>query len=233
MGSGSASPNDVAAAFSLLGGHFVTPAERLAERAADCVGLVLDWDGVFNAGVKGEGGESPFSEADSMGLNLLRFALWRAHGRLPVAAVITGEENAAAKRFALRERFDVVYTGVKNKLDALESLCAKHEISPERIAVMFDDVNDLGVAARCGIRVLVRRDSSPLLREYAVRRGLADYVTAAEPPRSHAVREGAELLLGLIGGFDAAVALRSSWDPEYVRYFEARQAVVTRFGSAT
>ena len=90
------------AAFSALGGTFVTPAERIAERAAACRAVVFDWDGVFNSGAKGEGASSSFSEADSMGINLLRYGLWRARGRLPVAAVITGERNETAIRFATR-----------------------------------------------------------------------------------------------------------------------------------
>lgn len=229
---GSASLDDVAGLFEALGGTFVTSAVRLAERAAACRGIVLDWDGVFNSGVKSEAGESPFSEADSMGLNLLRFAMWRAHGRLPVVAIITGEQNPAARRLAAREHFDVVYTGVKNKIEALERLCLAHAVQADQLISIFDDVNDLGVAARCAVRLLVRRDASPLLREYGVRRGLVDYVTAVGPS-GHAVRECTELLLGLLGSFDAVVDLRSAFDPEYARYFDARQAVETRFEPAT
>jgi len=232
MGAYSESLTDLAEAFAALGGVFVSPPERLAEQAAACRGLVFDWDGVFNTGVKDSSGESPFSEADSMGLNLLRFGMWRAHGRLPVTAVITGEENAAVRRFAMREHLDVVCTGVKNKVAALDRLCAAHGVEPRQLAFVFDDANDLGVAARCGVRVLVRRDASPLLREHAVREGIVDYVTGA-PSGANAVREAAELMLGLIGRFDDAVALRAAWDPAYVRYYEARQAIETRFETAT
>ena len=38
---------------------------------------------------KGEGAESTYSEPDSMGTNLLRYALWRQQGELPIAALIT------------------------------------------------------------------------------------------------------------------------------------------------
>ena len=221
----------IEAAFSALGGVFVTPAERIAARAAACRGLVFDWDGVFNSGEKGEGTPSSFSEADSMGVNLLRYGLWRAHGRLPAAAVITGEQNETARRFAVREHFDAIYSGVRNKIGALEHFCAGQALRPDQIVVVFDDVNDLGMAARAGVRVLVRREASPLLREYAVRHGLVDYVTGASAD-AHAVREAAELLLGLCGAFDEVVALRSAWDADYVRYFEARQAVETRFEQA-
>jgi 3-deoxy-D-manno-octulosonate 8-phosphate phosphatase (KDO 8-P phosphatase) len=222
----------IESAFSSRGGAFVTPAARIAARAAACRGLVFDWDGVFNPGAKGQGATSSFSEADSMGVNLLRFALWRASGRLPIAAVVTGEENPTARRFATREHFDVVYSGVKNKVVALEHLCSAHGVEPQSLIAIFDDVNDLGMAARCGVRVLVRRDASPLLREYAVRHGLVDYVTAASA-NEHPVREASELLLGVTRAFDAVVGLRIAWDSEYARYFEARQAVETRFEHAS
>jgi 3-deoxy-D-manno-octulosonate 8-phosphate phosphatase (KDO 8-P phosphatase) len=222
---------DIGAAFSALGGVFVTPAERIAERAAACRAVVLDWDGVFNAGAKGEGAASPFSEADSMGINLLRYGLWRAHGRLPVAAVITGEQNETATRFATREHFDAIYAGVKNKIAALEHLCVSHSLRADETIVVFDDVNDLGMAAQAGVRVLVRREASPLLTEYVVRHRLADYVTGSRAD-AHAVREAAELVLGLLRRFDEVVHRRSAWDPDYVRYFEARQAVETRFEHA-
>ena len=42
------------------------------------------------------------------------------------------------------------------------------------------------------------------------------------------MREVCELLLGLLGSFEAVVASRVAWDDEYARYFAARQAVATR-----
>jgi 3-deoxy-D-manno-octulosonate 8-phosphate phosphatase (KDO 8-P phosphatase) len=91
---------------------------------------------------------------------------------------------------------------------------------------VFDDVNDLGMAFACGIRVLVRRDASPLLRDYVARQHLCDYITAHTPDRN-AVRETCELLLGLLGSFDSVVASRVAWDADYDRYFTARQRVAT------
>src|SRR5690606_21665371 len=140
-------------AYSESGGIFVTPAEQIAARDAACRGIVFDWDGVFNGGTKGEGGASPFSEADSMGINLLRYGFWRAHGRLPVTAVITGEQNKAAQRFATREHFHAIYSGIKNKIAALEHLCGQHSVPADQLVAVFDDVNDLGMAARAGVRV--------------------------------------------------------------------------------
>jgi 3-deoxy-D-manno-octulosonate 8-phosphate phosphatase (KDO 8-P phosphatase) len=214
--------------FGKLGGTFVTPILTLVERARDIRGFVSDWDGVFNQGAKGEGAESTYSEPDSMGTNLLRYALWRQHGAMPIAALITGADNPSARSFALREHFHAIYFGARNKTGAIESLCRNHRVSSERLVCIFDDVNDLGMAFACGIRVYVQRSASPLLRDYVVRQGLCDYVTA-HPSERHAVREVCELLLGLLGAFDAVVGSRVAWDASYAAYFAERQAVTTEF----
>jgi 3-deoxy-D-manno-octulosonate 8-phosphate phosphatase (KDO 8-P phosphatase) len=214
--------------FGRLGGTFVTPIGTLVERAREIRGFVSDWDGVFNQGAKGEGAESTYSEPDSMGTNLLRYALWRQHGALPIAALITGADNPSARSFALREHFNAIYFGARNKTAAIESLCRNHRVSSERLVCIFDDVNDLGMAFACGIRVYVQRSASPLLRDYVVRQGLCDYVTA-HPSERHAVREVCELLLGLLGAFDAVVASRVAWDASYAAYFAERQALSTEF----
>jgi 3-deoxy-D-manno-octulosonate 8-phosphate phosphatase (KDO 8-P phosphatase) len=212
--------------FRKLGGTFITPIGTLVERARTLRGFVSDWDGVFNQGAKGEGSESTYSEPDSMGTNLLRYALWRRNRELPIAALITGAENPSARSFAVREHFHAVYYGSRNKTAAIEALCRAHSCSSDRLVCVFDDVNDLGMAFACGIRVYVQRSASPLLREYVVRQGLCDYVTAHSAER-HAVREVCELLLGLLGSFDSVVASRVAWDREYAAYFSARQAVTT------
>jgi 3-deoxy-D-manno-octulosonate 8-phosphate phosphatase (KDO 8-P phosphatase) len=219
---------EVEAVFSALGGQFLTPAAEIARRVAGIRAIVLDWDGVFSKGAKGEGVTSTFSEADSMGLNLLRFALWRARGELPFAALITGEDNPSARRFAAREHLHAVYSGAKDKRVALAHVCEMFAVEAPALVYVFDDVNDLGMAARCGLRAVVRRDASPLLQDYVARHGLCDYLTGADAGE-YAVREVSELLLGLLGTFGDVVRARSEWAPEYVRYFEARQAVEPRW----
>jgi len=218
---------EIEARFSKLGAVFLTPIGVLRQRLKTVRGLVCDWDGVFNAGSKGEGATSTFGEPDSMGTNLLRYALWREHDSLPVAALITGADNPSARAFALREHFDAIYFGARTKTSAIEALCRAHNLSSEQLVCIFDDVNDLGMAFGCGIRVLVRRDASPLLHDYVTRQNLCDYITA-HPPERHAVREVCELLLGLLGSFDAVVASRVAWDDDYARYFAARQGVATQ-----
>ena len=221
-------PEAELAVFSRLGGTFVTPIGTLVERMRMIRGFVSDWDGVFNQGAKGEGAESTYNEPDSMGTNLLRYALWREHSELPIAALITGLHNPSARTFALREHFHAVYYGARNKTAAIEALCRTQRVSSDRLVCIFDDVNDLGMAFACGIRVYVQRSASPLLREYVVRQGLCDYVTA-HPAERHAVREVCELLLGLLGSFESVVTSRVAWDADYAAYFSARQALTTEF----
>jgi 3-deoxy-D-manno-octulosonate 8-phosphate phosphatase (KDO 8-P phosphatase) len=218
--------------FSDLGALFSTGASELRSRLRAVRALVFDWDGVFNAGTKVGTGGSGFSEADSMGTNLLRYALWRRDGRLPGTAVITGEDNPAARAFAEREHFDAVYYGVKDKTRAFEHFCAERALTGADVLCVVDDVNDLGMAARCVIRVLIRRDASALLQEYVVRHGLIDYVSAMTPDRC-AVREVSELMLGLLGAYEAVLASRIAFDSDYAGYFRARQAVDTQLHDAS
>ena len=217
---------DAAARFAALGGVFVTEPPALAERLGDIRALVFDWDGVFNTGVKGPGAASTFSEADSMGTNMLRYGLWRSREVLPRSVIITGEANPAAEIFAKREHFDGLYQGVRNKGETIDQLCRDYGLARSELVCFFDDINDLGMAADCGVRVLVRRDSSPLLKELVIREARCDYITASESG-SHAVREAAEMLLGLMNAFDTVVHSRVAFDESYSRYLAARQAIAT------
>ncbi len=208
--------------FESAGGRFATAAADIAAALAQCRGVVFDWDGVFTPGRKSEQAHSDFSEADSMGTNMLRYGMWRALGHLPFVAVISGERNPTAAYLAGREHFNAVFTGIRNKGEALDRIASEHGVTAEQLICVFDDINDLGMASRCRVRAMVRRNASPLLADYATRNGLCDYVTGSE---DHAVREVCELLLGLMGTFDDVVRSRVAFDDEYQSYFAARQAV--------
>jgi 3-deoxy-D-manno-octulosonate 8-phosphate phosphatase (KDO 8-P phosphatase) len=212
--------------FSERGASFLSSAEALSAKLESIRAFVFDWDGVFNTGAKGAGHASSFAEADSMGTNLVRYAHWRMHAELPVTAIVTGADNPSAVQFAEREHFSVVYARLTDKSKVLIALRERYGIDAGQIAYVFDDVNDLAVAAHAGLRFLVRRDASPLLQEYVARRGLCDYITAAEGGR-YAVREVAELLLGILQCYDDVVTSRLDWDADYARYFAARQAADT------
>jgi 3-deoxy-D-manno-octulosonate 8-phosphate phosphatase (KDO 8-P phosphatase) len=183
--------------FHAAGGRFVTPVEELTKKLDQCRAIVFDWDGVFNTGQKGHTAASGFSEADSMGTNMLRYGLWRTLGELPYTAIISGEDNQSAIAFAERERLTAVYTGIRKKQDVIAHLCAATGLLPLQIACVFDDINDL-----------------------------PDYVTGATAG-NFAVREACELLLACMGTYDETLDSRIASDDDYEAYFTARQAVVT------
>ncbi len=220
------SPESVQALFESGGGRFVRPAAEIAASLAGCRGIVFDWDGVFNPGRKGEV-SSDFSEVDSMGTNMLRYGLWRETGSLPFAAIISGESNRTAAQFAEREHFHAVYTGIRDKREVIDKITAEQSIDAKQLICVFDDINDLGMAGLCGVRLMVRRDASPLLASHAARQGACDYLTGSA---NYAVREICELLLGLLGSYDEVVSSRVAVDDDYQRYFTARQAIVCRTG---
>ena len=114
-------PEKVAGIFESKGGRFLTPSLSISEKLRSIQCLVFDWDGVFHPGTKQPGGSSSFSEVDSMGINLLRFALWHQNGVLPKVAIITGEDNPTARYYAEREHFDAVYFKARKKDVAFES----------------------------------------------------------------------------------------------------------------
>lgn len=211
--------------FEKMGGRFVTLPDVLAEKAARIRAVVFDWDGVFNDGVKDESGSSTFSEVDSMGTNLLRFGLWLHQGRMPASAIITGVHNERALELVGREHFHAGYVQAKHKVAVLEHFLNQHGLQPHEVAFFFDDALDLSVAAVAGVRILVKRAANPLFTNYVLANDLADYVTGHESGR-FAVREGCELLLGLLGRYDEVMAERLRYFPVYDDYYAARQAIV-------
>ncbi|MFN3875435.1 MAG: hypothetical protein ACK4L7_05950 [Flavobacteriales bacterium] len=193
-------------------------------RLARIRAVLFDWDGVFNDGFKDAEGGSPFSEVGSMGVNLLRFALWLRHGRLPVAAVITGQHNPLAQRFAQRERLHGVYMGFTNKPGAFDALLAKHDLRADEVAFFFDDVLDLPVAARCGLRVMIGSPATAWLVEQAIARGEADLVTA-NGGGSNGLREATDAVIALLANGAEVIEHRAKYSETYQRYLGERQAV--------
>ena len=212
----------VAKMFAAAGGRFLTKPTALAGRLGAVRALLFDWDGVFTDGRGGSG----FAEADSMGVNLLRFGFWLRDGKLPPAAIVSGRENPAALEFGDREHLHAVYTGVGDKRTALGHFRDAYRLAPDQVAAVFDDVNDLAVARECGVRILVHRPGGPLFRRSVAAGKLCDYVTA-NPGSACAVREAAELMLGLMGMFEAVIDARVASNPSYREYFAQRQSCVT------
>ncbi|MBK9149025.1 MAG: phosphatase [Flavobacteriales bacterium] len=197
---------------------------ELLRRLARTKAVLFDWDGVFNDGFKDADGGSPFSEVGSMGVNLLRFALWLRNSSLPKAAVITGQHNPYAERFAQRERLHGVYMGFTNKPEAFDAFLAKHGLQADEVAFFFDDVLDLPVAARCGLRVMIGSSVTAWLVEQAIARGEVDLVTANNGG-ANGLREATDAVIALLGNGADVIAHRTAYSETYQRYLSERQAV--------
>ena len=210
--------------FKNIGGQFITPAQTIAQKLKNIKAFAFDWDGVFNDGIKSSGHPNGFSEVDSMGINLLRYEYYLRNGQLPIAAIITGEENPTARDFANRESFFAVYFRIKNKTEAFEHFCQTHNLLPENVAWFFDDVLDLNLARQCGVRFYLGRNSQPLTNKFAIENGMVDYISGHQGGQ-HALRECCELAIGLSDNFDTVLNHRLSFDPNYAEYFANRNKV--------
>jgi len=215
---------DLEETFVTLGGTFLTPPGEIASRLANIRVFIFDWDGVFNNGTKTGDTGSPFSEIDSMGINLLRFSFWLKTGQILHSYIITGMNNHAAMGFAKREHFNGIFMNQKNKMLALNAICESQKIRPDQAAFLFDDIIDLAVARECGLSFYVNRECNPLLSAYIMENRIASYITA-NSGNNNAIREICELLVGLNGNYNKSVDMRSRYSDEYHEYFETRNKI--------
>ncbi len=211
--------------FTTNGLRATAPEPDLLRRLARTKAVLFDWDGVFNDGFKDADGGSPFSEVGSMGVNLLRFALWLRNGHLPKAAVITGQHNPYSERFAQRERLHGVYMGFTNKPEAFDAFIAKHGLQADEVAFFFDDVLDLPVAARCGLRVMIGSPVTAWLVEQAIARREVDLVTANSGGKN-GLREATDAVIALLANGAEVIDHRVQYSDTYQRYLSERQAMV-------
>jgi 3-deoxy-D-manno-octulosonate 8-phosphate phosphatase (KDO 8-P phosphatase) len=207
-----------------FGGQFITLPDAFKIKLSNLKAIVADWDGVFNNGFKSATTGSGFSEPDSLGLNMFRFAYWlENHTVLPIA-IITGELNESARMLATREKFDALYFGTKDKQTALQHFCNAHQLHTANTAVFFDDVIDVSMLKDAGLRFLVNRPGPKAFEEYIVKNHLADYVTSTFGGQN-AVREIAELLLLINGSFERVIDERTRYSDAFKTYMDARNQV--------
>jgi 3-deoxy-D-manno-octulosonate 8-phosphate phosphatase (KDO 8-P phosphatase) len=199
--------------------------EALRERLRIVRAVLFDWDGVFNDGWKDLEGGSPFSEVGSMGVNMLRFGLWMQNGQhLPHSAIITGQHNPHAERFAQREKLHGLYMGFIDKREAFDAFLVQHGLKDNEVAFFFDDAIDLAVADRCGVRILMRGQAGDLFAKHAIARGCVDVVTSLSGGQN-GLREATDALLTIMGRFDDAIDHRAAYSATYQQYLKERQAV--------
>jgi 3-deoxy-D-manno-octulosonate 8-phosphate phosphatase (KDO 8-P phosphatase) len=210
--------------FEQAGGTFCVPAVSISQKLQSIKAFVFDWDGVFNDGTKHNQQGSGFTEPDAMGTNMLRFSYWLKNRQLPITAIITGEENEAAHFLAKREHFTALYFKASNKIKSFEHFLNTHQLKAAEVAFVYDDVLDLAVAAKCGVRINAHRANNPMLTEYLKENYLVDYMTS-QPGGQQAVREACELLISIHGNYGEAITHRMNFSETYQAYLAQRQQV--------
>jgi len=160
--------------------------------------LILDVDGVLTDGgivYDSEGRElKRFNTKDGYGIKMARQA------GLAVA-IITGRSSLAVSKRAEELGIEAVLQGVKDKVEALETLLKEKGWEAAEVAYMGDDLPDMPVMRRVGFPIAVCDAVEDVLKA-------AQYVTRL-PGGKGAVREAIEFILkssgrweNLKGGFN-------------------------------
>jgi 3-deoxy-D-manno-octulosonate 8-phosphate phosphatase (KDO 8-P phosphatase) len=122
-------------------------AEELADRAANIKLVLTDVDGVLtDTGVYyGPQGEAMkrFSIRDGMGMELLRDAGIDT-------AFLTREDSPVVKARSEKLKLRYYFPGVLNKGVFVQTVLEQTGLSPENLAYIGDDVNDLGIIEEIG-----------------------------------------------------------------------------------
>lgn len=217
---------DLEKKFIGLGGVFLSPPSLLKNKLDNIKAIIFDWDGVFNDGVKDSNFSSSYAEGDAMGTNLLRFGFYLKYGFIPNTTVITGALNEISKHLAKREHYDNLYYKCINKGAAFEEYLKDNNLKPSEVAFCFDDVLDLPIAKKCGLRFYINSSGRPLFEDYIAQKNLFDYKTGCKGGEN-AVREVVELILGLLDNYHEVIENRLDFTEKYQTYLNNRNSLRT------
>jgi len=155
----------------------------------------FDIDGIMTDGglYLADSGEEfkRFNSLDGHGLKMLK-----ASG--VELAIITGRTSRCVELRAKNLGITHLFQGVENKLEAMQSLLRKLDISADVAAYMGDDVVDLPVMRRMALALTVP-EAPQLVRDHA------HYVTRRNGGNG-AVREVCELIMSAQGTLEAQLA---------------------------
>lgn len=214
--------------FSSIGGLFITKPQLFLKKLPSINGILFDWDGVFNSGVKSANNPSTYSEIDSMGINLLRFSIWLETNKIPFVGIITGQVNESAFELAKREHYNAVYSNFRAKKEALDHITSNFKVRPSKMVFMFDDVLDISTAKSSGLAVMVKRSSTPLFTEFVKENNYADYITA-HTSSENAIREVCEMLIGMNGNYERVLNERIAYSECYQNYLNDLSKIQSSF----
>jgi 3-deoxy-D-manno-octulosonate 8-phosphate phosphatase (KDO 8-P phosphatase) len=114
--------------------------------------LLLDVDGVLTEGTvtyNDDGIEyKQFNVRDGLGIRMLM------HFGIPVG-IVTGRRSKALLHRCENLGIELVFDGIRNKADVLDSIVSRTGSPPETIAFMGDDLVDLPLMRRIGVPIAV------------------------------------------------------------------------------
>ncbi len=144
---------------------------------SDCDGCLTDGGMYYSE----QGDElKKFNTRDGMG-----FALLRKRGIL--TGIVTGEDVDLNRRRAEKLKLDILETGCEDKAAVITRICREQGISPENVAYIGDDINDIDAMKIVGF-ACCPADAVPQVRE------VAKYIAKANGGEG-VIREVAETIL--------------------------------------
>lgn len=153
--------------------------------------LLLDVDGVLTDGkitIDNNGIESKsFNVRDGHGLKMIQ----RTEIKV---GIITGRDSKVVEHRAKELGINILYQGVRNKLEPYEEIKKKLNLTDEQIAYVGDDIVDIPILNRVGFAATVDDASEDVKR-------LASYISRFGGGCG-AVREICELILHAQGHWD-------------------------------
>ena len=158
--------------------HLKEKLEKIKIVLTDNDGVLTDTGVYFSA--KGEEFKR-FSIRDGMGVERMR----KYAGVETI--IITGEESGSVRTRAEKLKIKEYYLGVKKKEELLPEIMRRNNVTPEEIAFIGDDSNDVEIMKLVGFRA-TPSDGMSFIKE------LADYVCENKGGNG-AFREVAELII--------------------------------------
>lgn len=156
--------------------------------------LLLDVDGVMTDGriIYDERGSEikEFSVKDGLGIRMLMLAGIQV-------GIVTGRSSPALKHRCGNLGIDTIFDGVRKKAMVLEDIIRSHTVLPDQIAFMGDDLPDLPLMRRVGLRIAVADAHPSVISE-------AHMVTTAKGGNG-AVREISDAILKTQGLWEKAL----------------------------
>ena len=183
-------------AFTTHTTNLISAHPQALERASKIRLLVLDVDGVLTNGqvffgVDGKEMLKGFDIQDGYGIQLLQ------RSGVP-CAVITGRHSKMV--LGRCDELDIrhVFTGVKDKITALEELLKRTTLKASDLAIMGDDWPDLPILMRAGLRIAPAQAHTEVCQ-------IAHYITQAKGGFG-AVREACDLILKAQGQYETLLS---------------------------